>query len=230
MRSQKPAVLLVAAALLTAVLPTLLMAQARGRYPQRRNVAPVTRGTQPAATPAVPPAPVEPATPGAGNGAVPKQGYVVMPDRVPAGTAAPPLIPSDPLDRAYWELYDRNRTVTITGKVTKVDWTNPNSYIYLAAEGNLWAVESGFIQFRQSNVTPAIRVDETITVLGYFPKEEPGIELPGKKPPAVAAYLKTNHLLRAGEITTVFGQKLSMGRPPSESEMTERLKCSALGC
>jgi hypothetical protein len=45
----------------------------------------------------------------------------------------------------------------------------------------------------------------------------------------MAPYLKTNHLIRA-EITTVFGQKLMMGRPPSETEMDERLKCTALGC
>jgi hypothetical protein len=140
------------------------------------------------------------------------------------------VIPSDPLDRGTWELYDRDKPVTLTGKVTRVDWANPNSYIYLAAEGGLWAIESGYIQFRQSSVTPAVKEEQVITVLGYLPKDDPGAELPARRVPAIASYLKTNHLIRAGEITTAFGQKLVMGRPPSETEMAERLKCTAFGC
>ena len=153
-----------------------------------------------------------------------------MPEPLVPGSPSVALIPSDPLDRGYWELYDLEKPVTLTGKVTKVDWTNPNSYFYLAANGGLWVIESGFIQFRQANVTPAIRVDETITVRGYLPKEQPLSELPARRSPSIASFLKTDHLIRAGEITTVFGQKLIMGKPPSEKEMAERLRCSALGC
>jgi hypothetical protein len=91
-------------------------------------------------------------------------------------------------------------------------------------------VESGYIQFRQASVTPAIHADEVITVTGYLPKEEPSVELPAKRMTGMATYLKTNHLVRAGEITTVYGQKLQMGRPPTDKEMAERLKCSPFGC
>jgi hypothetical protein len=161
---------------------------------------------------------------------IPNQGYVVIPEGPAPGTAAPAAIPSDPLDRAYWELYDRARSVTLTGKVTRVDWLMPNSYIYLVADGALWAVESGFAQFRQANVMPAVHVDEIITVTGYLPKEDAPIELPAKRISAMSTYLKTNHFVRAGEITTVFGQKLHMGKPPSDKEMSERLKCSPFGC
>ena len=73
--------------------------------------------------------------------------------------------------------------MTLTGKVTRVDWTNPNSYIYVAANGGLWAVESGFIQFRQASVTPAIRVDETITVQGYLPRTNHACCRRGELPP-----------------------------------------------
>ena len=48
--------------------------------------------------------------------------------------------------------------------------------------------------------------------------------------PPLQPILKNNHLIRAGEITTAFGQKLAMGRPPSDAEMAERLKCSPFGC
>jgi len=153
-----------------------------------------------------------------------------MPESAPAGSVSGAPIPADPLDRAYWEMYDHQRPITLTGKVTKVDWTMPNTYIFMAAEGALWAVESGYIHFRQSSVTPAVRVDETITVTGYFPREGPNGELPAWRSSSIATYLRTDHLLRAGEITTVYGQKLTLGRPPSDQEMAERLRCTAFGC
>jgi hypothetical protein len=172
---------------------------------------------------------VSPAGP-AGRVIPPNGGYVPVPEGPQPGTAAPAAIPSDPLDRGYWELYDRERSVTLTGKVTRVDWLMPNTYIYLAAQGGLWAVESGFAQFRQASVMPAIHVDEVITITGYLPKDELPTELPAKRISAMSSFLKTNHFMRAGEITTVFGQKLNMGRPPSEKQRLEDLKCSPFGC
>ena len=216
--------------IMTFLLPAASLAgQRRTRGPAvSRDTAPretESRGTLPAG-----PTTADSPERGAGEMIPPRQGYVIPSEPSAPGTPSFALIPSDPLDRAYWELYDRDKPVTLTGKVTKVDWTNPNAYIYIAANGGLWAIESGFIQFRQASVTPAIRVDETITVQGYLPRERPESDLPARKSPSIAAYLKTNHLIRAGEITTVFGQKLMMGRPPTEKEMAERLRCSALGC
>ena len=220
----------------------LLLSQVRRpqRFPQGRGArVPAASTPAPAATPDSDPAAESTAplperrtdgTGGAGIATPPQQGYVPPPEPPRPGTYAGFGIPSDPLDRGYWELYDSGKSVTLTGKVTKVDWVNPNSYIYLAADGGLWAIESGFIQFRQSSVTPAVKEEQIITVLGYLPKDDPSNELPARKIPAIAAYMKTNHLIRAGEITTAFGQKLIMGRPPSEAEMAERLKCSAFGC
>ena len=178
-------------------------------------------------------------TQGTANGSVhrtagkvppPNAGYVVGPTPAVPGTTTGASIPSNPLDRAYWELYDPQRSVTLTGKVTRVDWTNPNSYIYLVANNEPWAIEASYIQFLKASVTPPIRVDQTITVMGYLPMKEPRNELPARQSSITASYLKTNHLIRAGEITTAFAQKLSMGRPPTEAEMAERLKCSAFGC
>lgn len=216
--------------IMTLLLPAASLAgQRRERAPaaSRRTAPPETElgGTLPAG-PTTPDSPER----GAGEMIPPRQGYVIPSESSAPGTPAIALIPSDPLDQAYWELYDRDKPVTLTGKVTRVDWTNPNSYIYVAANGGLWVVESGYIQFRQASVTPGIRVGETITVQGYLPRERPETDLPARKSPAIAAYLKTNHLIRAGEITTVFGQKLIMGRPLTEKEMAERLRCSALGC
>jgi hypothetical protein len=120
--------------------------------------------------------------------------------------------------------------VTITGEVTKVDWTNPNSYIYMDASGGAWAVESSLIQFKQSHVSPAVRVGETITVAGYLPKDVPVCPIAPKIPRTVSSFLKDSHLIRAGEITTVFGQKLLLGKPPTDAETEERLRYFSLGC
>ena len=213
--------------------PLSLTGQTRGAprssQPRRGATAPARETPPSADAPAASPERNAERGERAGTATPPVQGYVPPPEPPQPGTYTGFVIPSDPLDRGTWELYDKDKLVTLTGKVTRVDWTNPNSYIYLAAEGGLWAIESGFIQFRQSSVTPAIKEEQIITVLGYLPKE-PGGELPARRVPAIATYLKTNHLIRAGEITTVFGQKLLMGRPPSETEMAERLKCTAFGC
>jgi len=171
--------------------------------------------------------PVPPDTPGVLT--PPSQGYVASPTAAPAGSVTGSAIPSDPLDRAYWEMYDRARTVTLTGRITRVDWSNPNTYIYLSARGATWALESNFTQFRQASVTPAVRVGDTITVVGYLPRDEKNAELPARTSPA-SSYLKNHRLARAGEITTSYGQKLAMGIPPTDKERADRLKCTAFGC
>lgn len=161
----------------------------------------------------------------------PNQGYVAPLQSAPPGTTTANEIHADPLERGYWELYDPGRSITLTGKVRRVDWSEPNSYIYLTATNGQWAIEASYIQFRQASVSPAIRMDETITVTGYLPKElRPG-ELPARMfGSSFNSYLRNNHFIRAGAITTTFGQQLSMGRPPTEAEIAERLKCSPLGC
>jgi hypothetical protein len=167
---------------------------------------------------------------GAGTITPPNQGYVPGPEPVVPGTTSGASIPSNPLDRAYWELYDPTRSVTFTGKVTGVDWTIPNTYIYLTAESGLWVVEAAYSQFLKASVTPAIRAGQTIAVKGYLPKEKPITELPARASPGMATYLRTNRFIRAGEITTGFGQKMLLGRPPTDAEIAERLRCSAFGC
>lgn len=161
----------------------------------------------------------------------PDQGYVAPPSSASAGSTTASEIPADPLERGYWELYDPVKSITVTGKVRRVDWSMPNSYIYLNATSGQWAIEASFIQFRQSSAQPAVRADETITVTGYLPKEVRPGELPAKTwGNSFNTYLRNNHFIRAGTITTSFGQKLSMGRPPTDAEIAERLKCSPFGC
>jgi len=228
--------ILVLIAILTSAI--VVSGQTRSRTApstRRAPVPPVTKAEEPstdttAAPETTPDAKAPEAASPAGRVIPPNGGYVPVPEGPQPGTAASAAIPSDPLDRGYWEMYDRERSVTLTGKVTRVDWLMPNTYIYLSAEGGLWAVESGFAQFRQASVMPAIHVDEVITITGYLPKDDLPAELPAKRISAMSSFLKTNHFMRAGEITTVFGQRLHMGRPPSERQRLEDLKCSPFSC
>jgi hypothetical protein len=159
----------------------------------------------------------------------PNQGYVPKPESAPAGSVTEARIPEDPVDQTYWPLYDRERPVTLTGKVTRVDWTTPNTYIFMTTETGPWVVESSFAQFRQARVSPAVRVDEVITVAGYLPRTSIS-DVPVRRFANAATYLRANHLIRASEITTVFGQKLTLGKPPTDEELAARFTCPFLEC
>jgi hypothetical protein len=159
----------------------------------------------------------------------PNQGYVPKPESAPAGSVTEARIPEDPVDQTYWPLYDRERPITLTGKVTRVDWTTPNTYIFIATDTGPWVIESSFAQYRQARVSPAVRVDELITVMGYLPKTSIS-DIPVRRFATAATYLRANHLIRAGELTTVFGQKLTFGKPPTDAELAERFTCPFLEC
>ena len=168
---------------------------------------------------------------GAGTVTPPVGGYAPAPEPTIPGTVNSPRIANDEVDRAFWELYDRDKHVTLTGKVTAVNWTQPNVYVFLAAGNSEWAVEASYPQFRQATVNPAVQVGQTITIKGYLAKETPSPKWPVNFSPSVASYLRTKHLVRATELQTVYGQKLRLGRPMSEEEeRAELLKCSRLGC
>jgi hypothetical protein len=198
------------------------------------------RGQQPGAQP------VFDRGPGTVNS--PGGGYVSKPDTPPAGELDAPKIPGDdPVEISYWDLYDANRSITLTGKVTRVTWVSPNVYIFMEANNVSWAVEASFAQFKQAAVTPAVRAGQTISVSGYLPKETspapgrsssrgasrtaPNPVLLQKIPSSAVSYANGKHLVRASEIKTEYGQKLKMGRPRTAEEEAElRRKCNNLGC
>jgi hypothetical protein len=189
---------------------TLLLGQSRGE-----------RGGVPYTRPAPSRAP--------GSITPPVGGYVPPPDSASPGTATA-SVNTDPVERAYWDLYDRTKHVAISGKVTRVNWTTPNSYFFVMANGAEWAIESSFAHFRQSNVLPAIKVGQTISVSGFLPKKELPEFSPVRIDASVARYTRQDRFIRANEITMESGQKLFMGKPLTEREEAEREKCRPLGC
>ena len=74
--------------------------------------------------------------------------------------------------------YDRNKPVTLTGPVTKVDWINPHARIFMDAKdasGKVvnWEIELGApaILLRNGWTRNAIKIGETVTVNGSLAKD-----------------------------------------------------------
>ena len=75
--------------------------------------------------------------------------------------------------------YDANKPITLTGKVTKVEWTNPHIYIYMDVADSKtggaqnWALEMGgpnaLIRLGWSR--NSLKVDDEITVEGSLARD-----------------------------------------------------------
>jgi uncharacterized protein DUF6152 len=74
--------------------------------------------------------------------------------------------------------YDRNKPITLTGPVTKVDWINPHARIFVDAKdanGKTvnWEIELGppAILMRNGWTRSAVKIGETVTVSGSLAKD-----------------------------------------------------------
>jgi hypothetical protein len=74
--------------------------------------------------------------------------------------------------------YDRNKPITLTGPVTKVDWINPHARIFVDAKDASgktvnWEIELGppAILMRNGWARSAVKIGETVTVSGSLAKD-----------------------------------------------------------
>jgi Family of unknown function (DUF6152) len=74
--------------------------------------------------------------------------------------------------------YDRNKPVTLTGPVTKVDWINPHARIFMDVKDESgkvvnWEIELGApaILMRNGWTRSAIKIGETVTVNASLAKD-----------------------------------------------------------
>jgi hypothetical protein len=73
--------------------------------------------------------------------------------------------------------YDRQRPVTLTGTVTKVEWMNPHVYFFMdVSEGQRvvnWAVEGGAPNtlYRNGWRKDSLKVGDQVTVEGWLAKD-----------------------------------------------------------
>src|SRR5262245_54955445 len=74
--------------------------------------------------------------------------------------------------------YDRNKPITLSGPVTKLDWINPHARIFMDAKESRrkvvnWEIELGppAILMRNGWTRNAIKIGETLTVTGSLAKD-----------------------------------------------------------
>ena len=91
---------------------------------------------------------------------------------VTTAVAVPPAIDAH---HSFAAMYDANKPIRLVGKLTKVEWTNPHSFFYIAVanakgEVNTWTIEgagSGALSRRGFNKGD-IALGDTLIVQGYL--------------------------------------------------------------
>jgi hypothetical protein len=88
-------------------------------------------------------------------------------------TAAPVLA-----HHAFAAEFDRDKPVTLVGKVTKIEWVNPHTWIHMNVTGKdgkvvTWRIEGGAPNalMRRGWNRNSIKVGEQITVDGFLAKD-----------------------------------------------------------
>ena len=78
--------------------------------------------------------------------------------------------------------FDRDRPITITGTVTRIEWTNPHARFYVDADDENgetvnWNFELGTpnILMRQGWTRDSLKPGETITVTGFRARNDPHV-------------------------------------------------------
>ena len=99
--------------------------------------------------------------------------------------------------------FDGEKPVDLMGTVTKVDWVNPHSWVYIdvkGADGTVanWGLETGppNVLYRAGWRKDTLKPGDSITVHGFMAKDG-------------------SHTLAAREITTPDGRRLFAGSPDS---------------
>ena len=101
-----------------------------------------------------------------------------------AGVAASALLATTPLvaHHSFAAEYDRNRTITVTGSVTKLEWTNPHARLYVMGTDETgktqeWDFELGPPNglMRNGWTRNSLKQGMKVTVSGFHSKTQPYI-------------------------------------------------------
>ena len=114
--------------------------------------------------------------------------------------------------------YDPQKTVMLTGVVTRFDWANPHAFIYVDVTdemGNVhnWALEGngpGRLS-RTGWKKDTLKRGDVITAEAWLPRANADVAGTLKATPQAADRLKTAKLAHAREVT-ISGSKLAFGR------------------
>ena len=79
---------------------------------------------------------------------------------------------------AFAAEFDRDKPVTLVGKVTKVEWVNPHTWIHMEVTGKdgkavIWRIEGGAPNalMRRGWNRNSIKIGEQVTVDGFLAKD-----------------------------------------------------------
>jgi hypothetical protein len=69
--------------------------------------------------------------------------------------------------------FDTSKPITITGRVTKIEWLNPHVHIYLDVKGRPWSVEMGSPNglSQRGWTTKTLKIGDSVTVDGSRAKD-----------------------------------------------------------
>jgi hypothetical protein len=93
-------------------------------------------------------------------------------------TAALAATPAVAAHHSFAAEYDRGKTVTVTGTVTRFDWMNPHIYFYVevkdeGGKATTWAIEGGAPNtlYRAGWRKDSLKVGDVVTVSGYLARD-----------------------------------------------------------
>jgi len=69
--------------------------------------------------------------------------------------------------------FDTNRSITIQGRVTRVEWSNPHAHFYVQAQGGSWDFELGSPNglLKRGWTSSSLRAGDVVTASGYVSKD-----------------------------------------------------------
>ena len=78
--------------------------------------------------------------------------------------------------------FDANKPITLTGTVTKLEWTNPHTWFYIDVKGERgtltnWGMEMGSPNglMRAGWTRSSMKIGDVVTVEGFLARDKPNI-------------------------------------------------------
>jgi len=87
-----------------------------------------------------------------------------------------------PAHHNFYAEFDANKPITLTGTVTKLEWTNPHTWFYIdvkSGAGTLtnWGMEMGSPNglMRAGWTRSSMKIGDVVTVEGFLARDKPNI-------------------------------------------------------